>query len=98
MDPITLILAVGLTARVTRLIIDDTFPPVLAARNFILLRIPDEGSVYGLLTCHWCLSFWVGLGVFMSAHNWSTTTVWQIIAGTMTASHITGLLANYEEG
>lgn len=55
--------------RVTHLVTEDTFPPVRWARDRVSRRRP-EGAVAYLVTCFWCVSFWVALAFVVAAHWW----------------------------
>lgn len=50
------------TWSITRLIVLDAFPPVAAARKWIVGWAP--ASVGYLVVCGWCMSFWVAIGVW----------------------------------
>ena len=79
----TLLLFVGLVLanwRVSRLLVKDEFPPVLALRIWIFktfATVNDDRQVVGgkrwgilgysiayIFTCMWCMSFWVGLALW----------------------------------
>lgn len=47
------------TARLTFLVVRDTFPPVLLAREWIEDRFGEYHPVAYLVTCAWCVSVWV---------------------------------------
>jgi hypothetical protein len=66
MGPLALLVFMSLAAyRVTRLVVNDSFPPVQRLRDWALGA--DERRFVGtrlewvgeLLTCNWCASFWV---------------------------------------
>jgi hypothetical protein len=47
-----------------------------------------------LLSCPWCLSIWFGAVVAATALAWGDGWGWQLIAGTLAASGLTGLGAS----
>lgn len=68
------VIGVLATARVTRLFVDDDFPPVVALRDAYLRFLAkkfdavesEDGarkadSWYGLVQCPWCFGFWASL-------------------------------------
>lgn len=109
-----LLLALGATVRLTRLISHDPFPPAEKLRAAVLRRAvarspktrtgvlygdnPADWWPYKLLTCPWCVSFWIGLPAAAAAH-WAPTAAWFVIpAAALTASHLAGVLANHDTG
>lgn len=55
--------------------------------------VQTQGWRY-LLGCPWCLSFWLGAIVVGTALAWGDGWGWQLIAGTLAASGLTGLGAS----
>ncbi len=96
--------------RITRLLLLDTFPPVKAIREWFLsvfARSDEQGNIIGgkrwgmlgyslayVWTCAWCMSVWVGLGVWALA-DWrlSVPYPWLIVAA---GSLISGLASQVE--
>lgn len=92
--------------RVTRLLVRDEFPPVRAVREWMVAtfaRINDAGEIVGgrrwggvgyavgyVWTCPWCMSVWVGLGVWAVA-DWrlSVPYPWLLVAA---GSGLSGVL------
>lgn len=71
------------TFRVTRFVVEDDFPPVLALRRRVALarRMKDVQPLRGetfcdfwwlgqLVTCGWCASGWLSLGMIGLAWIW----------------------------
>lgn len=83
---ITLLLAIGATMRITRLVTLDTITEPARER----LR----GWAETLFTCGWCFSFWAAIPVIISWHYLHTHTLWVIAAAILTCSWITGALSN----
>ncbi|RPJ71782.1 MAG: hypothetical protein EHM24_11295 [Acidobacteria bacterium] len=75
-QPVTIVAAfvVGVlaVARMTRLLIDDDFPPVAKLREFYVRRAPT--SYESLVECPWCMSPWVALVDL--AWAWGTGLHW----------------------
>lgn len=88
-------LILGLAShRLTRLIIRDTVLDSL--RNKWWDRFPPESTKLGyLLTCPWCLGFWLSLGVYF----WYTILPVQILwlCYVLALSSIVGLLTALED-
>lgn len=103
----TALLAVGATARITRLIGRDTitffFRDWLAARTEDARSAPSRGVqarlysfVEDMVACPWCLSIWVSAPVAVLAWLYGET-IWFIVpALALTASHVTGMTAAQE--
>lgn len=75
--------------RLTRLAIVDTLPPVRAARERILQRLPVTSWQAELLTCPWCLSVWIGAGVLLVRR----TRLWRAAAFVLAGSAVSGALS-----
>lgn len=75
--------------RLTRLALLDTMP-FGALRDRLVNRKPD-GRVAELLTCPWCLGWWVSLAVVLAACV-LPRRVWQPLAVALAASSVTALL------
>lgn len=79
------------TYRITKLAIDDTFPPVKALRKRAMNATKEGSWQEELLQCPWCLSFWIGLGVVVArriAPGW-----WEPFGKAFAMSAVTGLLS-----
>lgn len=61
-------------ARVTRLIVEDDFPPAVAVRNFIDSRFPAKWAT--LFHCPFCMGFWVSLMNLTWAWFWPSSAWW----------------------
>jgi hypothetical protein len=100
MDALTITLAVLATVRLTRLVVADSLPPLPAFRRWLARRLEvvndrgeprvPEPSLWTLVTCPWCISFWIGLVVLGSAALWGHTGAWRLIAGALSLSLIAG--------
>lgn len=94
MEPITLLVAALVTARVTRLVTTDRIMD--APRSWMLRRLPSGSLAAYLIVCDWCVSFYVGLGVAAAGTltgQWSWP--WIVPLGLM-FSYVAGYLARGE--
>jgi hypothetical protein len=81
------------TYRITRLFTRDTI--LNNFRNWWWKRFPPEKHPLGyLLTCEWCLSFWVASLLFGC---YMISTVTALVAVPFALSAIAGLLTAYED-
>lgn len=81
------------TYRITRLFTRDTI--FESFRNWFWGKFPPESSKVGyLLTCEWCLSFWVASLIFISA---MISAVIVLVMVPFALSAIAGLLTAYED-
>lgn len=98
MDAITLVLAVGLTARAIRFLSIDQAGIPLAAAVFSVARkvAPTRGESFAeqLFDCPFCIGLWVSIGVSISWALYGHTVVWQAVALAGTASWAAGHLVN----
>ncbi len=78
------------TYRVTRLVVDDVITAGVREKIFEKYPPHDRSWSYAL-TCMWCASIWVGLGVV--AARKAAPTVWDPVASALGASAVTGLMS-----
>lgn len=88
-DPLAVAILVLAVHRLTRMGLLDTMP-FGALRDKLINRNPT-GRVAELLTCPWCLGWWVSAGVVLAACV-LPRPVWQPIAVALAASSVTALL------
>lgn len=104
----TMLLAIGATVRLTRLLTLDviTFPirDWLAARtqdastkDKISLRVRLLAFVEEMVTCTWCLSIWIGVPVVAVAWSYGETGWFVVPALMLTASLVTGMILAKKE-
>lgn len=93
MTPLAWLLAVLATYRATLLVVADEL--TRPQRDALLRRLGPEHRVSYLLTCPWCASPYVATVVVGSGLAWSTGWGWQLVAGVLAASGVTGALARY---
>ena len=86
----TLILAIGATMRLTRLITADTITAPLRAWSIARTKDPDH-PLPTLLRCPWCMGVWTGgivaLWAWADADHWYFT----VPALALTCAHAAGL-------
>jgi hypothetical protein len=88
MPPLVALLAALATFRITLLITADAITE--RPRTAIMRR---GGWPAYWVTCAWCASAPVALAVVGSALAWSDGWGWQLAAGSLSASAVTGILA-----
>lgn len=98
-DWLTLLLALGATARLTRLaVIDDAGVvlriPIAWAARLALGEQRGEWFARSLLGCPFCIGFWLALGVGATWGVWSDERWWQVTALAFTTSYVSGHLVN----
>jgi hypothetical protein len=79
--------------RLTRLVQEDSLPPLPALRNALLQRASEserDALIYELVTCPWCLGFWVSVGVI--AADTLVPKVWRPLALALAMSAAVGHL------
>lgn len=78
------VLAVGATARLTRLLTVDELPLVARPRDKIIDRYGTDHWLSYLVTCPWCLGMWVAAAVFPAAFLAGDSLWFQVPAGILT--------------
>lgn len=89
-----LVLVIGVTARLVRLVQTDTIFDRPRAR---LQKAMGKRKIAELLWCPWCLSIWVGAAAAGSWWAWGERPWWVAAGAALTASHATGLLNLWED-
>jgi hypothetical protein len=80
------------TARLTRLITEDTWPPVVWLR-MKWDAITDHGPWYDLVDCPWCAAPWLVAPNLVLAVVTDLHPAWWIINGWLAASLVTSWVA-----
>lgn len=89
-NPLTVLLDIAATVRLTRLIIADEITSDM--RDLIWLKFPARTTKLGyLFTCYWCASIWAGLVIF-GLRRVSPASA-DILSGLLAASLATGLVS-----
>lgn len=68
--PLLLVVLALAAYRATRLAVKDDFPPVRVPREWVKVHGPEWAGE--LVTCHWCASGWISLGL-VAAADWRTS-------------------------
>lgn len=95
---LVLAIAVGVlsTARLTRLVTQDTFPPSIWLRIKWDTRTQDT-AWNPLLHCHWCFAPWamvpVGLWGVLSDMHWS----WWMFNGWLAGAYLASMIVERDE-
>lgn len=90
------LLALGATARITRLLTQDYILSGFRA-YFIRRSGPDSMTGYGV-TCPWCVSWWIAAAVFPVAWYFGEHPGFIIPAAALTASYLVGIAAGILDG
>lgn len=88
------------SARITRLIVADTFPPSVKLRIWYENRA--SGGWESLTNCPWCFGFWAvtlnaGLGWAAYALGPPAWTVWAVVNGLFAASYAVSYIVFHDE-
>lgn len=84
------------TARITRLVNDDTLTE--RPRTWLILRLNGHENAQYLITCPWCVSVYVGAAL-AGAWAWLGTPTWFMGSlAALAASYVTGWLAENGKG
>lgn len=91
------------SARLTRVIVHDDFPPSMWFRVKFVQLVGGETSPWAKLAlCHWCLSFWVTLAAigsfFLCALSVISAFAWWIFWGGLAISYLAAILVHHDEG
>jgi len=76
--------------RLTRLVVQDDFPPVARARDLVKEAAGPTSSVTQMLECPWCSGFWVS-ALVVAARGW-LPRVWAPAASALALSAVTGIV------
>lgn len=83
------------SARLTRLVMFDAFPPVKWLRD--LYADATDGTGWQLIAfCAYCASFWVTLAVVLSGYYSDWHTVWWIVNGSLGASYLAAITVTFD--
>ena len=92
MELLSLVLAVGLSARLTRLVmVDDAGVMVRRPLMWLADTVAGDGGlrfVLSLLNCPFCIGFWVSVAVVASWALVGHTVGWQLVAGAFTLNYV----------
>ncbi len=74
--------------RLTRLVTEDSLPPVARARSEVMRSGPDWAAE--LIECPWCAGFWIAGGVVLARKY---VPGWGALATVLAHSALAGLIA-----
>lgn len=75
------------SARITRLLTYDQFPPILAARDWFADK--TDGSGWQLIAyCAYCMSFWVTIGIVLSGWFSGFHLIWWLVNSIFAGSYL----------
>jgi hypothetical protein len=84
------------SARATRLLVMDTFPPVAVQRARVVARWGDGSWQAYLANCSWCAGMYVS-GIVTGATWWAIDSLPVPALVWLAAAYVTGLLATVDE-
>ena len=84
MSPLGFVVVCLAAARITRLVTDDTITEPLR------VWASDKRFVYGLITCPWCIGFWISLVIV--AVWWTTGPRTEWLLAPFAVSYVAGRL------
>lgn len=87
-----MVLAVGATMRLTRLVTKDYLTE--QPRRWVQRNSPEK--VAYLVGCPWCSSFWIGGVVAVATARWPRSRLVTAAWLALTASHAAGMMANLD--
>ena len=90
-DALELVVDALATFRLTRLVVEDEIAAPIREAVWKKYDVTDSKIGY-LLTCPWCVSFWVGAGV-VAAHQIAPDQ-WKPVARVFAMSALTGMIAS----
>lgn len=83
------------SARLTRLLVNDKFPPILWVRN--KYEDATDGSGWQRLTmCPYCMSFWITLTVVLWGWLTDWQTAWWVVNSIFAASYLAAIVVIYD--
>lgn len=93
------VVAVVSTARIGRLLVHDHWPPVAWLRRTWDRFVPERTDKDGwnlLLHCHYCLCFWIAIGVVLWGYFTDWNLVWWLVNGSLAAAYAAAILVTYD--
>jgi hypothetical protein len=83
------------SARLTRLLVVDDYPPAVWARQR-WHHVTREGSWAELVDCPYCAAPWVTLPVLMTAVLSDLHPAWWLFCGWLAASYVASMVVAYD--
>ena len=99
--PLAVVVAIVGAARVTRLVVHDTYPPIVRLRVW-WADITDDGPWNTLLNCPWCFGPWAFLAAILSflltfEAEW-IAWAWWLFWPWMAGSYLVSQYVYFDEG
>lgn len=98
-DPLTAVAAVVVgvlaSARLTRLLVLDTYPPAAWVRER-WHALTHEGAWAELVECFYCAAPWITLPVLMTAVLSDLHPLWWLVCGWLAASYAVAMVVAYD--
>lgn len=86
-----LIVATLGTARITKLLVEDTFPPAARLRALWVRAFQDSPWV-DLFLCAFCMSVWVAAANVAAGWLSDWHTVWWLVNGWLSVAYLAGII------
>lgn len=90
------VVAVLASARLTRLVIYDVFPPSAWIRDKWDALVPEESKWNPLLGCHYCLAPWVTLVVMGAGWASDLHPAWWFVTSWLGLSYAASVVVSYD--
>lgn len=93
------ILTVLSTARITRLLTYDKFPPIMWLREHFIEWTDKTARRRGwqlLAFCGYCMSFWVAIGIVLWGHFTEFQEGWWLVNSIFAASYLSAMVMAYD--
>lgn len=82
--------------RLTRLLVQDSFPPAVWLRTKWLDKFDD--TQWGVLfECHWCMSFWMTLPIGLWGWLSNLHASWWVVNGILAATYVSAIIVERDE-
>lgn len=84
------------TARITRLVTQDSFPPAARLRIWWDNRTKDNAWA-PLIRCHWCFAPWAGAVILAWAALTDLQPAWWYVNGWLAGSYVASMVVERDE-
>lgn len=85
MTALALLVAALAAYRVSRLIIDDEWPPIVWFRRRVLDRFGKDSAWFTFISCYWCVGAYVSAAVAWVAFPSQSLREWALTAAAISA-------------
>lgn len=93
------VIAVMSSARITRLLTFDKFPPILAVRRWYVTAMDHSEATRPwqlLALCGYCMGFWVALGVLAWGYLTDWQTAWWLVNGLFALAYAAAIVMAHD--